>query len=583
MQQLHLVGFTADNRGLIFSARKGAKSGGFVVTLDDKTLARVDEVIARREAEEQDNRSSNRPKSGLSPREIQARLRAGRTIAQVAREAGVEDEWVARWAAPIAAEQSQVVERAQGLTMEKGRVGPSAVPLGESVRWNMADKGIVFTDAGWTGSWEAFHLRTNSWMVRFTYLYRRATHQAEWEVDTRDALVISRNRQATELGYVAPGSRRPKMPRSMLAAVDLPSVAPALPPSPGTTGTSTGSASAAKAPPARRASKKKTSGAKNASARTAAAKKKWAAIKKAADRQAAADRVAARKEAVKKAAAAKQEAVKRAAAKETAAKKAAAARAAKKVAAKKAAAEKSAAKKSAAKKVAAKKAEAKKAEAKKAAAKKAPAKRPATKKSAGTKRPAKKARTAARPAKKSTKAASATRASVRRASGRRAPTRPTPTKTAGRPAVARPRPTFDPPRVSERSGAGLSPRSTNRPSTRPAQASSPRPSRRAPSSSERREPRPSPRTFGSESEGPGRRDEPLPERTRDEPSTPPTRTPIRIDSGVPRRSESGGPPIIRADRADQSREEPAGVGARSAENGASRPGRFRFRRGRSRN
>ena len=64
MQQLHLVGFTADNRGLIFSARKGSKSGGFVVTLDDKLLARVDDMVARRDAEE--SQSANRPKSSLS-------------------------------------------------------------------------------------------------------------------------------------------------------------------------------------------------------------------------------------------------------------------------------------------------------------------------------------------------------------------------------------------------------------------------------------------------------------------------------------------------------------------------------------
>ena len=34
MQQLHLVGFTTDHEGLIFSARKGAKTGSFVLKLD---------------------------------------------------------------------------------------------------------------------------------------------------------------------------------------------------------------------------------------------------------------------------------------------------------------------------------------------------------------------------------------------------------------------------------------------------------------------------------------------------------------------------------------------------------------------
>jgi len=34
MQKLHLVGFTPDHDGLILSARKGAKSGKFVVSVD---------------------------------------------------------------------------------------------------------------------------------------------------------------------------------------------------------------------------------------------------------------------------------------------------------------------------------------------------------------------------------------------------------------------------------------------------------------------------------------------------------------------------------------------------------------------
>ena len=34
MQQLHLVGFTKDHRGLIFSVRRGAKRGGFVVDVE---------------------------------------------------------------------------------------------------------------------------------------------------------------------------------------------------------------------------------------------------------------------------------------------------------------------------------------------------------------------------------------------------------------------------------------------------------------------------------------------------------------------------------------------------------------------
>ena len=44
MQQLHLVGFTTDLQGLIFSARRGAKSGSFVVQLDQKLVETIAEA-----------------------------------------------------------------------------------------------------------------------------------------------------------------------------------------------------------------------------------------------------------------------------------------------------------------------------------------------------------------------------------------------------------------------------------------------------------------------------------------------------------------------------------------------------------
>ena len=46
MQKLHMVGFTTDHRGLIFSIRRGAKSGGYVVNVDAAIIEAVDELKA---------------------------------------------------------------------------------------------------------------------------------------------------------------------------------------------------------------------------------------------------------------------------------------------------------------------------------------------------------------------------------------------------------------------------------------------------------------------------------------------------------------------------------------------------------
>ena len=103
MQQLHLVGFTTDHRGLVFSVRRGAKSGSYVVPLDGELCAIVDEFRGRSDRSTTARRGTE---SGLSVREVQSRLRRGSSIAEVARVAGVDESWVERFASPVLAEHA---------------------------------------------------------------------------------------------------------------------------------------------------------------------------------------------------------------------------------------------------------------------------------------------------------------------------------------------------------------------------------------------------------------------------------------------------------------------------------------------
>src|SRR5438270_10832500 len=99
-----MVGFTTDHRGLILSVRRGAKSGRYVVNVDDALLDAVDEVRAER-AEEANAATEagtrQRPESARSVREMQVRLRRGLTIDHVAREARVEAAGPALVAVPV--------------------------------------------------------------------------------------------------------------------------------------------------------------------------------------------------------------------------------------------------------------------------------------------------------------------------------------------------------------------------------------------------------------------------------------------------------------------------------------------------
>ncbi|MHB8670098.1 MAG: septation protein SepH [Acidimicrobiales bacterium] len=222
MQRLHLVGFTTDHEALIFSARKGSRSGGYVVPLDEDLLATIEEIqrldggeeydddadhgVTPGEREHRPRRRPPRPDSTLSPREIQTRIRAGRSVADVAAEAGVDEDWVERFAVPVMAEKARVVAAARELVYSKPRLGPSSLPLGTAVAWNIADKGVSLSSRQFDDGWTAYQLLDGAWVVRFSYSSRGRAQHAEWELEDQE--LVSRNRLASELGYVERGRRR---------------------------------------------------------------------------------------------------------------------------------------------------------------------------------------------------------------------------------------------------------------------------------------------------------------------------------------------------------------------------------------
>lgn len=247
VQQLHLVGFTTDHKGLILSARRGAQEGGYVVTLDRQLVDQIEELL-RLQADEGGGAAHGtarngtapvlrRPKaeSRLTPREVQSMLRTGHSVGEIAETAGMSEEWVARFAPPVLAEQARVVARALDLTYTKPRLGPSILPLGESVVWNLADRGVVLTGDAFEEAWSAFQLPDGGWVVRVSYLAERRRQHADWIVEIAEGGLRAVNRLGNELGFVEPGRRRPQVlpaPAPVSAAAQRAAAAPSRPATP---------------------------------------------------------------------------------------------------------------------------------------------------------------------------------------------------------------------------------------------------------------------------------------------------------------------------------------------------------------
>ncbi len=439
MQKLHLVGFTTDQKGLILSARRGARSGSFHLPVDGELAEAVEELRERQAEEEAEAQEAEaeparvpRVESALPVREIQARLRQGRSVQDVASAAGVDPAWVERFAAPVFAEQAQVVAEVQGTPLRRARLGASTHSIGDAVRHNLVERGVDLSPEEFAAAWSTRQHANGRWAVRFTYRHRGKHQVLRYDLDEAKGTVVAADRISNQLGYVAPppGTKPPAAPRPVpVPGGELPAPSKR---ATVTTGFRAEPTSKATSRPAKE--RERANAAMRKAAMQRAAEAERAAARKARERDAAAARRArerqaeeARKERERqaeearkarerakaeraKAAAKKKKAVaakRRAAekAKQRAAKQAAdqARRAeAALAAAERAAARKAEAQKATARKATKKKAAAKSTGAKRPSARKAPAKRAATKKRSVRPAPAKKAAATRTPAKPAT-------------------------------------------------------------------------------------------------------------------------------------------------------------------------------------
>jgi hypothetical protein len=232
--KLHLVGATDDLKNLVFSRRRGAKSGTFMVPIEEQLQQTLDEVARlRREAalgadgvpgslstsdeaappdaagEESLALPADAGAAGadggfrssqLSPKEIQSLLRAGKTVEEVARMAETDVSWIVRFNGPIVAERGGVVEAVKSGLISRSRLGRSKVPVGEAIAANLRDRKINLPHEILDEGWRAIR-RDGYWEVTFRYLSRGQAREARFAYDLEKRSVRHLNALASQLGW----------------------------------------------------------------------------------------------------------------------------------------------------------------------------------------------------------------------------------------------------------------------------------------------------------------------------------------------------------------------------------------------
>ncbi len=143
------------------------------------------------------------PESSLTPAEIQALLRAGRSAKTVAKLAGINVRRVERWLQPILAERAQVLQEAHAIPLGSPS-GRSRQTLSAAVKRNLSMRGTDPDQASWS-----VNRRTDGrWTVQLRYRDGNRSRCASWSFDRREQTLSAGSSLAQELGWSdEPGDR----------------------------------------------------------------------------------------------------------------------------------------------------------------------------------------------------------------------------------------------------------------------------------------------------------------------------------------------------------------------------------------
>jgi hypothetical protein len=158
--------------------------------------------------------------SQLSPRDIQARVRAGASVDEVAEEAGVGAERVLRYAAPVLDERRHVAQKALGaLVRTDGSAEMSA--LGDVV-----DASLRGRAAGGSLRWDSWRRDDGRWVVACRWIEDDQERGARWLLDPAGRSVAPQDDEARAVAGLPPEGR-PGPTRLAVVRDDQPSAAAA--------------------------------------------------------------------------------------------------------------------------------------------------------------------------------------------------------------------------------------------------------------------------------------------------------------------------------------------------------------------
>ncbi|MFJ6669952.1 septation protein SepH [Actinosynnema sp. NPDC091369] len=167
MRALRVIGLEDDGKSVILEDPDRGER--FVLPADERLRAAARGDLTRL------GQIEIEVESQMRPREIQARIRAGESVAQVAAAAGLPAHRVERYAYPVLLERSRTAELAQRAHPVR-EDGPDVQTLGEVVAHSFGLRGQDYADV----SWDSWRGEDGRWVVQLHWTAGRSDNLAHW-------------------------------------------------------------------------------------------------------------------------------------------------------------------------------------------------------------------------------------------------------------------------------------------------------------------------------------------------------------------------------------------------------------------
>ena len=210
MRELGLVGLDADGKHIICQSDDPADQ--FKLPIDDQLSAAVRGERVPPEQPQLDIEVTNM----LSPRDIQAKIRAGASVEQVAAASGSDISRIRRFAHPVLLERARAAELATAAHPVLAD-GPAVLTLLETVSAALVTRGLEPGNL----SWDAWRNEDNRWTVQLAWKVGRSDNIAHFNYTpgAHGGTVTAVDDTAGEL--IDPNFERPLRPVAQVARLDF--------------------------------------------------------------------------------------------------------------------------------------------------------------------------------------------------------------------------------------------------------------------------------------------------------------------------------------------------------------------------